>query len=419
MMYISEKHDRSPVGFIDAVLNGLASDGGLYVPRRMPEVVVDYQPCYSAFAAQLLQYFCGPDIDSDQLEAICSRAFNFPLALRPVTESMSLLELFHGPTAAFKDFGARFLAEVLQAIPATKQRLVMVATSGDTGSAVASAFYHMANTRVCVLYPYNRVSARQAHQLSCWGGNITTLAVKGSFDDCQHLVKSILQMPKIQDQYDLTTANSISIGRLLPQVAYYAYVSLQYAQKNSGKLSFVVPSGNLGNATAAFWAREIGMPIDQIVLAQNDNKSVVDYLQSGVMPNNKAVNTIANAMDVGRPSNFMRLCYLYPDLENFKQQVSAYHVDEAEIKESIGHAYKNHRIALCPHTAVAYAVWRQLDAKPWVIAATANPCKFETVVEPLIETELALPAQMLRQLERPMQQHIIAPTVEEVLGFIN
>lgn len=418
MHYMSERGDISAVSFAQAVENGLAADGGLYVPQQLPRLELEWCEDYAAFAAQCLFPFCEPSFSSDELAELCRRAFDFPLLMRGVTNDVWMMELFHGPTAAFKDFGARFLAQVMAALPAEKERLILVATSGDTGSAVASAFFRQPNTKVVVLYPDGMVSARQAHQLSCWGENIVTLAVDGTFDDCQHLVKSLLQRKDVAERFDLSTANSISIGRLLPQLVYYAYASLWFQHNYGERISFVVPSGNLGNVTAAFWARAAGLPIDRVVLAQNANKTVVDYMQTGDFKPSETINTLANAMDVGNPSNFMRLKYLFGDLNEFRRHVLAYSIDDEAIKKAIFDAYRDHGLFICPHTAAAYSVVQQLDAGPWMMAATADACKFEQVVEPVVGCEVPLLPVIQEQLSRPEHQHHVPASMDAVLQYV-
>ena len=417
MNYISEHGDKTPVGFAMAVQRGLAADGGLYVPVALPQKTVPLMSDYATFATACLSDFCAPDFSHDVLLDICQQAFNFPMLINHVS-NFDVLELFHGPTAAFKDFGARFLAQLCQTMPAERERLIMVATSGDTGSAVASAFFQQPNTRVVVLYPDGMVSERQAHQLSCWGGNITTLAVDGTFDDCQRLVKGILRESEVQQQFSVTTANSISLGRLLPQVVYYAYASLHYRRAHKDNISFIVPSGNLGNVTAAFWARAMGYPIDQIVLAQNANRTVVDYLQSGTYQARDTINTVANAMDVGHPSNFARIQHLYPDFTQFKQQVRAYSVDDKAILAAIDHAYQAYGLVLCPHSAAAYAVMQQLEARPWMVVATAHACKFDAVVEPVIGKDVAVLPEIAEQLQRPEIRTKVQANMDDVLRCI-
>lgn len=414
MNYISERSGGDPVSFIDAVLTGLAPDGGLYVPTKLPWHLVPYEMEYDQFIAQLLMPFVPSDLP---LADWCERAFSFPVSIRPFGDHHGILELFHGPSLSFKDFGARFLAQVMQHCPTEKPRLIMVATSGDTGSAVAAAFHQQPNVQVVILYPKGKVSARQAHQLSCWGDNITTLAVEGTFDDCQALVKQAFTAPDIQARFHLTTANSINIGRLLPQMGYYAYSSLQRYADTQQPINVIVPSGNLGNVTAAFWARALGYPIGNIVIAQNANASMVRYLDQGVYQPKASVETLANAMDVGAPSNFARLQKLYPTFTDFSQKVQAFDVSDVQIQQAIVSAYKTHGLRLCPHTATAYHVWQHDvdNTQPWLIAATADPAKFESIVEPLLGIELPLSETFQAQLARPAVAQTVAADLDAII----
>ena len=417
MKFFSERGGGKPVTFLQAVLAGLAADGGLYVPETLPKHRVPYHGRYAYFVNQLLQPFVD---DMLPLTTLCERAFDFPVPLKLFAKNQGILELFYGPSLSFKDFGARFLAQIMPYCPAEKQRLIMVATSGDTGSAVAAAFHQQSNVRVAILYPKGKVSARQAHQLACWGDNVTTFAVQGSFDHCQALVKQAFASSLIGEQFHLTTANSINIGRLLPQIGYYAYSSLKILADTGLPTNIIVPSGNLGNVTAAFWARAMGYPINKIVLAQNTNASVVNYLASGHYQPEPSIETLANAMDVGAPSNLARLQHLYPQFAQFKEQVSAYKVSDAEIKQAIVTAYHEYGLRLCPHTATAYHVWQHVadHNKPWLLVATADPAKFANIVEPLLQIDLPLSDNFRDQLSRPIKQIEIAPNLSAVLAAI-
>lgn len=417
MRFFSERGHGEAATFLQAVTAGLAADGGLYVPENLPKYVVPYNSNYAYFVSQLLQPFVNETLP---LTELCEQAFTFPVPIKLFAKNQGMLELFHGPSLSFKDFGARFLAQVMQYCPIKKQRLIMVATSGDTGSAVAAAFHQHSNVRVVILYPKNKVSERQAHQLACWGDNVTTLAVHGTFDDCQALMKQALSTPSIGEHFDVTTANSINIGRLLPQIGYYAYSSLQMLSETGLPINIIVPSGNLGNVTAAFWARSMGYPIGKIVLAQNANASMVNYLASGHYEPKRSIKTLANAMDVGAPSNFARLQYLYPQFTQFKHQVDAYKVSDTQIKQAVVTAYQEHGLTLCPHTATAYHVWQQIaDAnKPWLLAATADPAKFANIVEPLLQVTLPLSDSFHDQLSRPINQLDITADLPAVLAAI-
>jgi threonine synthase len=349
----------------------------------------------------MLKPFLKDDELEGQLEDICSRAFTFPVPLRELGGGTSLLELFHGPTAAFKDVGASFLGECLSRLNADdpRPRVVVVATSGDTGGAVAQAFFGRPNTRVVILFPRGRVSARQQAQLCGWGGNITAYAVRGDFDDCQRMVKEALSDPALRARTQLLSANSINIGRLLPQAAYHARASLQYAERHGVKAGVIVPSGNLGNGVAAVLAMRMGFPIREVVLATNANRAVPDYFASGIYQGGVTVPTLANAMDVGAPSNIERLIALFPDFRSLNARVRSLSVSDDEIRDVIQTGEARWGQVFCPHTAVGIRARERVGGEDWIVAATAHPAKFETLVEPLVGHEIPVPEGLARLIQ--------------------
>lgn len=383
------------VDILTAIENGLARDGGLYVPQTFPQFDSSAMETdnYAEFATQVLQPFFDTDIRSH-----CQRAFNFPIQLKRLNESSTMLELFHGPTAAFKDFGARFLAEVFDLMP-KRRRTILVATSGDTGGAVAAAFEGHA-TQVAVLFPKNGVSALQEKQLTCWQGNIHSFRVDGNFDECQSLVKEAFQNDALRQQWGLTSANSINLGRLLPQSVYYAWAALRYQRQTNHAPSFVIPSGNMGNAVGCYWARAMGFPIDAIYLACNANKVVPEYLNAGTWNPRPSIKTEANAMDVGNPSNMARLRKLIPDLDTLRKRTQALSVDDTRIRQTIAATAKEMRYVCCPHTATAIHFRQQLPIENAIIVATAHPAKFEETVKPLVG-DVTMPSSLANILTRP------------------
>lgn len=402
MYYLSTGNQTTPRGLSAALADGLADDGGLFVPEQMPVISHSSFPAelsYPEFANRLLSYFFKDDDLASSLIHFCFRAFNFPVPMKQLNSNTFVLELFHGPTSSFKDFGAHFLAECLSAI-ADCRKTIMVATSGDTGSAVASAFYRKSNYRAIILYPEGQISAKQEHQMTCWGENIFAFAVDGSFDQCQQLVKSAFKDPYWQGP-GLTSANSINIGRLLPQIVYYAYSSMAFFRQHQEKPGFIIPSGNLGNATAAYWAKAMGFPIRELVLATNANRVLVDYLQTEKYQAQPSIATLANAMDVGNPSNLERLEYLLGSFNDFKQQLTAFSVEDREIQNTIKQIYDNEGYICCPHTATAFYARQRLKEQAWVVVATADPCKFDTVIEPIIKAKVPMSAQLQRLLAKP------------------
>ena len=339
-------------------------------------------------------------------------------------DGLSVLELFHGPTAAFKDVGARFLAANMVAILekgeyAEAPVTIVVATSGDTGGAVAAAYHRKPGTRVVVLFPEGRVSPRQQHQLTCWGDNIISMAVRGEFDDCQRLAKAAFANESLMAQHHLCSANSINVGRLLPQASYFAKASLEHYRATGEATSFIVPTGNLGNGFACVWAKRMGMPIDRIVFATNANTTIPDFLRSGEWSPRPSKATLASAMDVGDPSNMERLRALCGDVDGLRQVVSAYPVTDEVISETIVDEYSRHRMAWCPHTATGLHVYRELpaaerDNRHWAVVATAHAAKFDTIVEPLLDIEIPPPAELAELLEWPSRFDTIEPELAEI-----
>jgi threonine synthase len=366
-----------------------------------------------ATATKLLAPFFAGDSLAPALPTICMEAFDFEAPLRPLSHANAhVLELFHGPTAAFKDFGARFLATCLRHLPFDELQTVLVATSGDTGAAVGAAFHRQAGTQAVILYPDGRVAPRQAHQLGCFGDNVHTLRVAGRFDDCQRMVKSMLNDAGLRSRHSLTSANSISLGRLLPQMAYYAHAALGWWHAHGEPLNFIVPTGNLGNALACLWARETGLPIGDIRLACNANATLPDYFAGGPYTPRPAVATLANAMDVGAPSNFERLRWTWPDETALRNELQAEQVDDDRIRETISRHARDHNDLFCPHTATAVHVLDRLraqgDERHWTIVATAHPAKFNEVVEPLIGRPVKAPPALAAMLKRPSKAEPIA-----------
>jgi threonine synthase len=423
MQFISTRNAAPAVNLSQAIAAGLAPDGGLYVPAQLPPPR-KLQPGASlaATTTTLLAPFFAGDALEGELASICEEAFDFPVPLKPLaTPGDHVLELFHGPTAAFKDVGARFLAATLARIRRGEDKplTIVVATSGDTGAAVAGAFHGQPGLRVVVLYPDGRVSPRQAHQLGCFGGNVSALRVAGSFDDCQALVKRALNDADLQAKVPLSSANSISLGRLLPQMSYYAHAALTHYAATGHELNFVIPTGNLGNALAAILARGQGVPLGRIVLATNANRVLPDYFAG----DEYSVATTANAMDVGAPSNFERLRWLYQgDDAALRAAFNAISVDDDTIRATIKARWERHGEVFCPHTATAVHVLEGLRADgvdgDWAVAATAHPAKFESVVEPLVGHALEVPPALAELLARPAEARPVPPSYEALVEHL-
>lgn len=418
------------VGLEQAIMSGTAPDGGLFVPELMPSFECadfDGRESFTDVATRFLEPFFAGSSLVDRLPGLCADALNFPVPLRRLegdVHGLSVLELFHGPTAAFKDVGARFLAATMVAIldggqytqpPVT----IIVATSGDTGGAVAAAFHRRPGTRVVVLFPDGRVSPRQQHQLTCWGDNVISLAVRGEFDDCQRLAKAAFADQAMSERHHLCSANSINVGRLLPQACYYALASLEYYRRTGEPSHFIVPTGNLGNGLACVWAKRVGLPIDRIVFATNANTSIPDFLESGEWLPGPTRATLASAMDVGDPSNMERLRALCGDADALRDVVRAVSVTDDNIREAIRDEYARHGRAWCPHTATGFHVYRELPEAErrndhWVVVATAHAAKFDTIVEPLLGIRIEPPSDLATLLDWPVQ----FDTIDAELGEI-
>ena len=432
--YLSTRSNAPPAALSEAIVRGLAADGGLYVPNRLPAV----EPAalagiaglagLAAVARAALPGFFEGDRLQPLLGEIADAAIDMPAPTTPIAASadpLFVLELFHGPTAAYKDFGARFLAESLQRLqtPAVAPLTILVATSGDTGGAVAAAFHRRPWVRVVILYPKGLVSPRQEQQLTCWGGNVESLRVDGTFDDCQRLVKEAFLDAALGRRHRFSSANSINIGRLVPQTVYYVAASLQIERRTGRPANFVIPAGNLGNALAAVWARAMGLPIDRIVLAHNANRTVVDFLRSGEWLPRPSIATLASAMDVGNPSNMERLRALWPSWAELRAGISADSVDDAAIRGRIREDYRRYGREWCPHTATAAEVYSRLPAeqrggRPWVLVATAHPAKFDEIVEPLLGKPIDVPESLARLLRLPRKVADVAPTLQALAAAI-
>ena len=429
MHFVSTRDPQQQVGFSTALSQGLAAGGGLYMPLEWPvAAVAAVRPdvALAQQAAGFLAPFASADPLAAEMPAIAAEAFNFPAPLVPLDGArLGVLELFHGPTAAFKDFGARFLAAALTRLRrgAARPLKILVATSGDTGGAVAAAVHRQPGLEVVVLFPKGKVSPTQQQQLTCWGDNVHSLAVRGTFDDCQRLVKQAFVEPSMSTLSDLSSANSINLGRLLPQAVYYATTSVWLHAQTGAPASFIIPSGNLGNATACVWARRLGAPIGAIVLAHNANRTVPDYLAEGVLRIRASVATLASAMDVGNPSNLERLTALYPDARALGLALSAVSIDDAAIRARIRADHDHYGVLWCPHTATAAQAWAQLEparraAGNWVLVATAHPAKFREIVEPLVGRPVPVPETLERLFRRPAQYMEIDATLDALRAVI-
>jgi len=409
MNYISLNHNSQKVNFENAIINGLAPDKGLYYPESIPKlsnkVINNIQNLNNnEIAYTVIKPFIGNCIDQKNLNKIILETLNFEFPLKEIENNINSLELFHGPTLAFKDVGARFMARCLGYITQTKKNkkiTVIVATSGDTGGAVANGFYDIEGIDVVILYPKDKVSEIQEKQLTTLGNNITALEVDGDFDDCQDMVKNVFVDSQINSEIDITSANSINIGRWLPQIFYYffAYKELVKNKLKNKKIVFSVPSGNFGNICAGLLSKIMGLPINHFVSSTNINNVVPTFLKTGQYIPKKTIKTISNAMDVGNPSNFIRIQNLYNnDFNKLKKSMSGYYFSDSETSNEISNVYKKYNYILDPHGAVGYLGLKKfLNVNKnyfGVFLETAHPVKFKEIVEKKIKDKISIPNQI-------------------------
>jgi threonine synthase len=406
-----------PVSFTTALFNGLAADGGLFVPETIepwtaPEIARLPRRTLTEIALRAMRPFVRGELDLAVLEAVVVEALDFPIPLVNVEPGIFALELFHGPTLAFKDVGARVMARLMAALHTADDPLtVLAATSGDTGSAVAYAFHRVPHTRVVILYPHGRVSPTQEAQLTFFNDqrtNVRAYAVAGSFDDCHRLTRQAFADDDLRKRMALTSANSVNVGRLLPQSVYYFHAIAQSPDARTVS----TPSGNFGNLTAGLLAKRAGLPIDRFVAATNVNDVVPMYLESGRFEPRASVQTLANAMDVGHPSNFERMAWLYAgDVAAMRKDISGARITDEDVRTTIRDAYARTGYLLDPHAAIAYAAVKRRngqegpEGEPKIFLATAHPAKFAEIVEPIIGRAVDKPAPLVQALARP--RHIV------------
>jgi threonine synthase len=395
-LYSTKNHDLS-VDFETAVFNSLPADKGLYMPTILPSLPADLiagwdKKSLQEIAFDLAYALLKDDISAEDLKAIVDEAANFEAPLVSLDKDVFVLELFHGPSLAFKDFGGRFMSRIMSHFlkKEHKEIRILVATSGDTGGAVALGFLNVPGIKVTILYPKGKVSLIQELQLTTNGNNIEALEVDGTFDDCQALVKQAFHDKELNEKFNLTSANSINISRLIPQMFYYAN---SYARlKNEFKdITFVTPSGNFGNIAAGMIAHKMGLPVKQFIAATNSNDIVPNYLETGVYTARPSVQTLANAMDVGDPSNFVRILDLFDnDKTKLEKKFTSVAFDDEQIKQAIVKVFNEKGYIMCPHTATAYlaieaekAAGNQTEENAYVMLSTAHACKFPDVFEEL------------------------------------
>ncbi len=412
-MYYSTRNKNLRVSLQDAVIKGLAPDGGLFLPEKLNRLEDDFfknirDYSFKEIAFKVASTFLGNELPANELDKIVTHTIQFDAPLVDVEKNVYSLELFHGPTLAFKDFGGRFLSGLLgfysQRI--NREINILVATSGDTGSAVANGFLGVKGTRVIVLYPTGKVSDIQEKQFTTLGQNVVALAVDGTFDDCQRLVKTAFADADLNEKLFLTSANSINIGRLVPQMFYYFYAFAQLEDNENVVVS--VPSGNYGNITAGLIAKKMGLPIQKFIAATNANDIVPQYLSSGKFEPRPSAQTISNAMDVGNPSNFERLLDLYDhELESVKQDVVGYSFTDDETRHVMKQVFDEYGYILDPHGAVGYLGLRKFlkdhPGSNGIFLETAHPAKFKEVADDVLKTQVTIPTRLEKFLEKKKQ----------------
>ncbi len=411
MRFLSTRGGCPPTSLKEALFAGLAPDGGLYIPERLPELPEGWVESLRGrtreeISLDLSRLFLETDLGPDQIASVVEEALDFDVPLVPVSDGVACLELFHGPTLAFKDVGARFMAHLMRQLrPAGERDLtILVATSGDTGAAVAHAFLGIEGFRVVVLFPKGQVSNAQQKLFTTLGGNVTAAAVDGTFDDCQAMAKAAFQNAELRRLCPLASANSINVGRLLPQVFYYFFAIAQIDASEDRPVVFSTPSGNFGNLTAGLIAHRLGLPAAGFVAATNINDTVPRYLESGVFEPRPSRRTLSNAMDVGNPSNLSRIRHLYSDdLEALRKNLRAARYSDAEAVGAIRELHRDHGYVVDPHSAIGWLGLAEARPRPpesfGIFLATAHPAKFAEVVEEAIGETIDLPPAVAERLE--------------------
>ncbi|MBL4871539.1 MAG: threonine synthase [Robiginitomaculum sp.] len=446
MIYHSLKDKNLKASFSTALLSSLAPDGGLYMPDRFPEFTDEQLAYLGALpfhecAGKLARFFVDDKFSQENLDSICADAYDFELPLKtlsgevldpalPEPEDEYILELFHGPTLAFKDFAARFMGRATSHLLARSHetRTILVATSGDTGGAIGHAFLNQNGIRVFILFPQGGVSSVQEHQLTSMGenSNVKAIAIDGTFDDCQMLVKQAFADKDLADKHKLMSANSINVGRVIPQSFYCFWTSLQVKAAHPNRpIVYSIPSGNLGNLTGGLIARRMGAPINKFVVGNNANHPFTDYLNTGNYQPCASVPTLSNAMDIGRPNNFPRILALFNhDHEAIAQICHGVHFSDADTERHMFKIYRDHNYIMCPHTAVGHMALEDFASSTQeeytkVTVSTAHPAKFKDDVERILQMDIPLPPSLQSYVDAPSHKLVIEPTLSALSHVLN
>jgi threonine synthase len=428
--FYSTQDKNVSVSLEEAVMRGLAEDGGLFMPDRIPVMAESFFNEISSLSLPEISYevskaLLRDAIPANDLKAIIEKAINFDAPLKALSSGVYTLELFHGPTLSFKDFGARFMAQLMGYFARQNDHAlnILVATSGDTGSAIAQAFLKVPGIRVWILYPKGKVSWSQEQQLTTMGHNITALEVEGTFDDCQRLVKQAFSDRQLRQQLSITSANSINIARLIPQSFYYFYAYAQIKEPNV-PLVFSVPCGNFGNLSAGLLAKKMGLPILKFVAATNINDSVPKYLSSGVFEPHPSKHTLSNAMDVGNPSNFARMLDLYEhQWKEMSSDVVGESFTDSQTKSAMREAFSKYEYLLDPHGAVAYLGLQSFISKHpgkinGVFLETAHPAKFADDVEKITDQKVHIPERLQKVLAKNKESIILSTKYDDLRNLL-
>jgi threonine synthase len=430
MELYSTKHISPNVDLEEAVFRGLPPDNGLYVPVTIPKLPTDFYDSIDSLSFQEIAFevtkalLAGSLLDDD-IRSITSEAINFDAPLVNVGENFYSLELFHGPSLAFKDFGARFMARLMSHYLRKSKREIniLVATSGDTGGAVALGFLNVPGVNVTILYPSGKVSTLQEKQLTTLGNNINALEVLGTFDDCQRMVKEAFLDKELNENLNLSSANSINIARLIPQSFYYFY-SYSKLKRKGLPIVFSVPSGNFGNLSAGLIAYKMGLPVHHFIASTNVNDIIPKYLETGQYAPRPSIQTLSNAMDVGNPSNYARIQALFGnEYSEIRRNITGYSFTDDDTKKAIREVYTKTNYVICPHTAIAYLGlknYQKKEAKPFtgVFLSTAHPSKFIDVLEDDIAAKVTIPASLQELADRPKKSEVVEAKFDSLKNYL-
>lgn len=430
MILYSTQHQSPNMSFEEAIFRGLPPDNGLYMPREIKSLPTSFFDSIQdltlvEIAEKVCENLLGEDLNTEEIKNIIASSMTFDAPLFDLESNIKVLELFHGPSMAFKDFGARFMASVMSHYLLKNKReiKILVATSGDTGGAVAQGFFNTPGISVTILYPKGKVSDIQERQLTTLGGNVQALEIDGTFDDCQHLVKQAFLDVDLQNSFNLASANSINIARLIPQSFYY-FAAYAEAKRNGNNLPIVfsVPSGNFGNLSAGLMAYQMGLPVKAFIASCNENHPVPTYLNTGIYSPNQSVDTISNAMDVGSPSNFIRMQILAGSkLDKIREVVFGYFTSDQRTEEVMANVYEQTKYIMCPHTAVGYDGLKQYsdqsdDAFLGIVLSTAHYAKFLPTVERVLNQPVSVPSRLMDLLTKEKKS---IPLGTDYEGFKN